>query len=174
MPPLTDPAGTAELSPHSLSTLQELLSWYETNLCNVQLNDPRGYRVRFNVEDFVHLVKLTNKYGQEPKNRRLAIADIRRGNISSESGRFDRQRALDLPRARQISTRPDYICPNWQGVGDEVYVKNFGSEAAPQYRVLVCKVRGTGRIAITIFPRERIAQRDIRNRIWPSKSQGGQ
>jgi hypothetical protein len=168
-------AATTDLSPHKFSNLRELLSWYEANLCNVQLNDPRGYRVRFNVEDFVHLVKLTNKYGRDPKNRRLTIEDIRRANFSSETGRFDRKRALELPWAREISTQPDYICLNWQalGTGDEVFVKNFGSDAAPQYRVLVCKVRGTTRIAITIFPRERIAQRELSTRIWPPNSQGG-
>ena len=167
----TNPAAPRDPFLLKLDTLPELLGWYEANLCYAQVNDPRGYRVRFNVEDFVHLVKLTNKYGCEPKNRRLAIAEIRRNSFSSKEGRFDRQRALELPRARELATHPDYICANWQalGTGDEVFVKNFGSAATPQYRVLVCKVRGTTRIAITIFPRERIAERDLNTQIWPAK-----
>ena len=38
-----------------LTTLQKLLRWYETNLCSTELIDPRGYRVRFHVNDFIHL-----------------------------------------------------------------------------------------------------------------------
>lgn len=155
----------------ALPTIQDLLSWYETNLCNVELKDPRGYRVRFHIEDFVHLVQLKTKYRKEPKNRRLTIDEIRRGGISFREGRFDSGRARELPRAREISSQPDYICSNWQplGTGDEVYVKNFGSTAAPQYRALVCKVRGATRIAVTIFSRQHIGQKERDCQIWPQK-----
>ncbi len=153
-----------------LGTLQEALQWYETNLCNVQLSDPRGYRVRFNLDDFIHLVQLKNKYGKEPKNRRIAIQEIKRGNMKFETGRFDEQRTLELPWARDIATRPDLICQNWQvlGSGKELYIRDFGGGVgSAKYRVLVCKVRGTVRQVVTVFPRERIGERETRCLIWP-------
>src|SRR6266704_6585976 len=94
----------------TLATIQELLTWYEVNLCNAQLVDPRGHRVRFNVDEFVHLIQLKTKYGQEPRNRRLAIEEIKKGAINFKAGRFDGQRATELIWAREIATAPDRIC----------------------------------------------------------------
>jgi len=97
-----------------LTTLKEMLRWYELNLCNVNLVDPRGYRVRFLRENFIHLIHLKNKYGGEPKNARLALEEIERGRITLKPGRFDAQRTTELPRASEIATHPDLICTNWQ------------------------------------------------------------
>jgi hypothetical protein len=55
----------------TIATMQEALEWYERNLCNVELRDPRNFRVRFKCEHFIHHIKLKNKYGDEPKNRSL-------------------------------------------------------------------------------------------------------
>ena len=154
----------------NITTIQELLKWYEINLCNAHLIDARGYRVRFNADDFVHLIQLKNNYGQEPRNRRLAIEEIRRGTLKFEVGKFDEQRARELPWAKEIVIRPDKICNNWQalGTGKELYVKDFGRIGhSPSYRVLACKVRGTVRQVVTLFPRERIGGRELRAQIWP-------
>lgn len=152
-----------------LSTLKEMLRWYELNLCDVNLADPRGYRVRFLRENFIHLIQLRNKYGEEPKNARLALEEIERERITLKPGRFDAQRATELPRASEIATHPDLICTNWQalGRGDEAYVKNFGTERSPQYRVLICEVIGTLRQAVTVFPRESIGDMERRCQVWP-------
>lgn len=178
-PTATDTGETGSLVPDQehveprllkVGTLQELLKWYETNLCGAQLIDPRGYRVRFNLDDFIHLIQLKNKYGKEPKNRRLAIEEIKRGGMKCETRRFDQQRAMELAWARQISTQPDCICSNWQvlGSGNEMYIKDFGGAAhLPKYRVLVCKVRGTTRQVVTLFPRERIGEKELRGQVWP-------
>jgi len=48
-------------------TFRTFFLWYEQNLCNVDLRDPRGFRVRFQAEHFIHQIKLTTKYGKEPK-----------------------------------------------------------------------------------------------------------
>jgi len=86
----------------TVGTLRELLEWYQSNLCNTHLTDPRGYRVRFNTEDFVHLIQLKTKYGKEPKNRRLTIEEIKQGRLQFHEGRFSRQRASELSWARAI------------------------------------------------------------------------
>jgi hypothetical protein len=156
-------------SPLPLDSIQGVLRWYVENLCNVTLFDPRGFRVRFIKENFVHLIKLRNKYGREPKNAGLAIDEIERGRIKFQSGRFDPQRTFELPWTVQIITQPDIICKNWQalGRGDEAYVKNFATPESPMYRVLICEVLGTVRQAVTVFPRERVGRTELGSKIWP-------
>ncbi len=112
-----------------LESIQDTLRWYEENLCDVDLRDPRGFRVRFKCEHFIHHIKLTNKYGKEPRNRTLTIEEIRAGKIQFVSGRYNIQRASEIPWAVELATAPDCICPNWQalGTGDENYVRNFGT-----------------------------------------------
>lgn len=152
----------------SLDSIQDVLQWYEQNLCNVDLRDPRGFRVRFKCEHFIHHIKLTNKYGKEFKNRTLAIEEIRSGKIRFVADRYNPQRASEIPWAVELATDPDYICPNWQilGSGDENYVRNFGTETAPQWRVLVCKVIGQTRHFSTLFPCE-IKEKQLATKIWP-------
>jgi hypothetical protein len=67
------------------------------------------------------------------------------------------------------STDPQRIYGNSQvlGHGDNAYVKNFGTDAEPKYRVMVCKVVGTMRQVITIFPRERLGEKELQAQIWP-------
>jgi hypothetical protein len=156
------------LKPLPLDSIQEVLQWYENNLCNVELRDPRDHRVRFKVEHFIHHIKLTNKYGKEPKNRRLAIEEIKSGKIHFVEGRFSKQRASEIPWAVELATRPDCICQNWQalGSGDENYVRNFGTEEYPQWRVLVCKVIGETRHFSTLFPWE-FREKHLAQKIWP-------
>jgi hypothetical protein len=151
-----------------LDNIQDVFQWYENNLCNVELRDPRGYRVRFKREHFVHLIKLTNKYGREPRNRTLIIEQIECGELEFIEGRFNRQRASEIPWAVELATQPDCICPQWQalGTGDEAYVRNFGTVELPQWRVLICKVIGETRHFSTIFPRE-LSNKDIEAAVWP-------
>ena len=64
-----------------LTSLMDLYRWYRLNLCQPEILDCRGYRVRFQDTDFVHLIKLTDKYGKEPKNRRMTIEQIESGRV---------------------------------------------------------------------------------------------
>lgn len=152
-----------------LTSIKELLDWYDLNLCNTVFVDPRGYRVRFLRENFIHLIQLRTSFGKEPKNARIALEEIERGRIVLRAGRFNPQRARELPSAGEIARRPDMICRNWQvlGRGNEAYVRNFGTEQCPRYRVLICEIAGTVRQAVTVFPRERIGELDRRYQIWP-------
>jgi hypothetical protein len=152
-----------------LNSIRELLEWYEDNLCGTMLHDPRGYRVRFLPETLIHLMQLKTKYGDEPKNKRIALDQIRSGRIQLVAGRFDAQRTQELSWACEIARHPDVICQNWQalGTGGEAYVKNFGSAQDPLFRVMICEVVGTLREVITIFPRERIGAKELLAQIWP-------
>jgi hypothetical protein len=151
-----------------LDSTQNVLRWYEENLCNADLRDPRGFRVRFKREHFIHHIKLVNQYGREPKNRKLTIEEIRSGKIRFVEGRYDRQRASEIPWAVDLATKPACIVPNWQalGTGDENYVRNFGTEDFPQWRVLVCKVIGQTRHFPTLFPCD-VREKHLEIKIWP-------
>lgn len=156
-----------------LTTVQDLLEWYRINLCNAYLTDPRQYRVRFNLNDFVHFIKFTDQYGKEPQNRRIAVENIRKGRISRCS-QHSTQRAAELGWIRDIATQADIICCNWSitGEGDECYVKNFGGNGRPNiHRVLVCKTVGTTRYALTAFPCE-IGGKERALQKWPQKARG--
>lgn len=153
----------------ALTTIQDLLEWFRVNVSRATFTDPRGYRVRFNLYDFVHFIKLINEYGEEPRNRRIAVENIARGRIRLARWTYDQQRAAELSWASSIATTPDFVCSNWNptGEGDECYVKNFGGKGLPnKYRVLVCVVRGTTRYGITIFPCE-IEAKEKGHQIWP-------
>jgi hypothetical protein len=151
-----------------LDSIQAMLEWYEQNLCNAELRDPRGYRVRFKPEHFIHQIKLMNKYNKELRNRKRAIEEIKSGKLKFIERRFSVQRASEMPWAVELATEPHCICENWQvlGSGDENYVRNFGTEGAPQWRVLVCKVIGETRHFSTLFPCE-IHEKHLVRKIWP-------
>jgi hypothetical protein len=154
-----------------LTTLLDLLTWYKRNLCGTEIYDPRGHRVRFLETDFIHLIKLVNKYGEEPRNTRLAIEEIERERIKFVAGRFDPRRAQELCIARDIATQPTRIVPNWQPLGranpGEAYIKNLGTEEQPIYRVLVCGIEGKVRRPVTIFPREEFSAKHLAGQLWP-------
>ena len=152
-----------------LTCIEDVLEWYERNLCQIRLIEPRGFRVRFLSENFIHLIQLKNKYGEEPRNARLALEEIRRGNIAFVDGRYDRQRTSELAWATDLAINPDKICANWQvlGRGDEAYIKDFGTPANPKYRVMVCEVIGTIRQVVTIFPRKKIGLVELQAQLWP-------
>jgi hypothetical protein len=152
-----------------LDSILFLLEWYEQNLCGATLSDPRGIRVHFWCETFVHLIQMKTKYGEEPKNKRMTLEQIRSGRIQLMPGRFDAKRAQELSWACEIARNPDRICRNWQalGTGGEAYIKNFGTLTDPSFRVMICEVVGTHREVVTIFPRAHIGEKELLAQIWP-------
>jgi len=154
------------------TSLADLYEWYRVNLCGQEIIDPRGQRVFFFDTDFIHLIKLVNKYGEEPKNRKLAIEEIVRERIMFNPNRLDVRRTQELSWARSIAETPDMIVPNWQIMGranpGDAYIKNFGLAGGRAiYRVLICGHAGTKRHAVTIFPRERFASVELHSILWP-------
>ena len=152
-----------------LHDMRDLLRWYQLNLCDAVILDPRGFRVRLLPANFIHLIKLTNKYGDEPKNPQMALEEIERGRIRLIAGRFDPQRASELSWIRLLASDPWRIASNWQalGRGGEAYIRNFGTDGKTIYRVLVCEIIGTIRQVVTVFPRERISEKELLQVIWP-------
>lgn len=155
----------------SVTSLRDILGWYRTNLCSKELLDPRGQRVTFQDTDFIHLIKLVDRYGEEPKNRRMAIQQIDSGRIVLNASRIELQRAQELSWARSIVEEPMSIVPNWQVLGranpGDAYIKNFGTNSRPIYRVLVCGHAGMKRWAVTIFPKERFTAQQLSVVLWP-------
>jgi len=147
----------------NLTSIQAALQWYEQNVCNVDLRDTRGFRVRFQSEHFIHHIKLTNKYGKEPKNRAAVLQEIRSGKIHFVTGRYNPQRASEIPWAVELATEPDCICPNWQalGSGDENYVKNFGTTTAASFGMQSNRPAQT-----LLFPRE-VKEKELATKVWP-------
>ena len=154
-----------------ISSLQDLLRWYRLNLCGRRLTAPRGKLVVFEETDIIHLIKLTTKYGVEPKNRRMAVAQIDSGRLLMDPARIQIQRAQELSWARAIVETPDRIVPNWQVFGranpGDAFIKNFGTSTRAIYRVLICSHEGSKRRAVTIFPRERFAGGELSTQLWP-------
>jgi hypothetical protein len=172
-PELPSPPTWAEGTPAVLqiTTLLDLFHRYRLNLCGREILDPRGCRVSFLDTDFVHLIKLTDKYGKEPKNRRMTIEQIQSGRITLNPSRIQIRRAQELSWARAIIESPTMIVSNWQAMGraipGDAYIKNFGTELQPIHRVLICGHAGKKRWAVTIFPRERFADREVSTILWP-------
>jgi hypothetical protein len=154
----------------ALTTLLDLFTWYSQNLCDRSFVDPRGYRVSFADTDFVHVIKLKDKYGVEPRNARMTIEQIQSGRIVLHPGRLDIRRAQELSWARAIIETPDKIVANWQVMGranpGDAYIKNFGTDEMPHHRVLICGHTGLKRRVVTIFARDR-AGREVTPVLWP-------
>jgi hypothetical protein len=100
-----------------INSMAELLDRYQVNLCGKELIDPRGYRVHFLDTDFVHLIKIVDNYGKEPRNRRMTIDQIRSGRITLVRQRIDIRRTQEPAWARSIIESPTMIVPNWQVMG---------------------------------------------------------
>ena len=153
-----------------MTTLLDLFAWYSQNLCDRSFVDPRGQRVTFEETDFVHLIKLKDRYGQEPRNARMTVKQIQSGRIILHPDRLDIRRAQELSWARSIIEVPDKIVANWQIMGranpGDAYIKNFGSEDFPHHRVLICGHAGLKRRVVTIFARDR-AGREATEALWP-------
>ena len=102
--------------------------------------------------EFVHLIKLVSKYGEEPSNRLLTIKQIDSGRVKLVTGRFSVKRARELSWARLIVEAPWRIFPNWQALGranpGELYARNFGTQDKPVLRSLVCGIKGQTRRAL--------------------------
>jgi hypothetical protein len=154
-----------------LTTLLNLFTWYRQNLCGQPFSDPRGFRICFEETDFVHLIKLKDKYGKEPRNARMTIEQILSGRITLVPGRIEIRRAQELSWARTIVESPTMIVPNWQVMGranpGDAYIKSFINESGTHHRVLICGHAGRKRRVVTIFARDRFTNREITPVLWP-------
>lgn len=169
------PEGAPPFPP--LDSMLNLFQWYERHFCRGGLFDCRKFPVTFCEVDFVHLVKIVDRYGKEPKNRADAIRRIKSGEFKMFKGtqhsppNFSVQRAKDLALALPLIQDPWMIVPNWQPLGKanpgEAYIRNFGKDGRRRFRVLICGIAGKRRTPVTMFPRQRFAAEEILIRLWP-------
>lgn len=157
-----------------LDSMPALFCWYSKYLCNAELRDPRGFRVCFEPNAFVHLAKITDKYGREPKNKQLAIGQMQRGRfplIHGKTPNYDPERVRNLAFAAALTQKPDFIVKNWQAQGSaypgEVYVRDFGTSGRRKYRILICKINGLKRVPVTAFAKQSIMHMESFVRLWP-------
>src|SRR5260370_25717642 len=85
-----DDSDDLELPPGSpfppLDSMLGLFNWYSRAFCRSAIRDCRGYSVLFREEDFVHLVKVKDRYGKEPKHRADAVRRIKAGELKMFCG----------------------------------------------------------------------------------------
>jgi hypothetical protein len=154
-----------------ISELVELLGWYEENLCNKTLIDPRGHRVIFDVGRFAYMIKLRAESGTKVKKPLKTAQEIKAGRLTNaDFGGFDVERAQTLAWVPSVILRPTLIATNKNLLipGDELYVKEF-DKSGYRYKVLYCRrVSPTLLVPVTSFPRSRVG--GLENCIlWPEK-----
>jgi hypothetical protein len=157
-----------------ISELDDLLEWYEINLCTRTLNDPRGHQVRFDVGRFAYMIKLRTTKGTKVKKPRRIAEGIKSGKYTNtDFGGFDAERAQTLSWIPAVVLRPTLIATNKNLLipGDELYVKEF-DKSGYRYKVLYCKrVSNRLLVPVTSFPRSKIG--GLENCIlWPQKQKG--
>jgi hypothetical protein len=136
-----------------------------------------GVLVEFREEDFVHLVKIVDRYQREPKDRVDTVRRIEAGEFKMFRAtkhfpaNFSLQRAKELACALSTVREPEMIVPNWQPLGranpGEAYIRNFGKDGRRRFRVLVCGIAGRRRLPVTMFPRQRFADNKVIIKLWP-------
>ena len=169
------PQGSSALPP--LDSMLDLFNWYWRQFCRSEIKDCRGFPVTFREEEFVHFVKITDRYGKEPRNRIDTIRRIKAGEFRLFHGtkyspaNFSMQRAKDLACALSVIQDPQMIVPNWQPLGKanpgEAYIRNFGKDGRRRFRVLICGIAGKRRFPVTMFPRQRFANEETLIKLWP-------
>ena len=145
----------------AISEPAELLEWFEENLCEPTLKDPRGHRVAFDIGRFPYMVKLLDKEGTKLKKPMRAAAAIKRGELTRHDfGGMDAERAQTLSWIPATVLRPTFIARNntLSVPGDELYIKEF-DKPGYRYKVLICKRMSGGLLVpVTSYPREKIGR----------------
>lgn len=84
------PQGAPPFPP--LDSMLNLFKWYERHFCRAEIIDCRNFPVEFCEGDFVHLVKIVDRYGKEPKNRADTIRRIKAGELKCSMAQGIHQR----------------------------------------------------------------------------------
>jgi len=151
--------------------LANLLRWYERNLCETELIDRRGHRVKFAPERFPYLIKLRNREGGKLSNPKWHVERIRAGELTDRDfGGFEAERAETLSWLPPMILRHTLIARNSHRVipGDELYVKEF-DKLGSRHKVLICiRVSTNLLVPVTSFLRSsvRFGPEEI---LWPEK-----
>lgn len=162
-----------------LHELREMLAWFENNLCENAIRDPRDHFVKFSPERFPHLIKLSKKNSDKlVRQPQKLVQAIRSGKkTNADFGGYDEERSQTLTWITPTILRPtkilELIAQPLVGdpkAGDTLYVKEFerGGEKY-KFKVLVCKRVGTRLlIPVTFHPRDHDRYSPaIYKQVWP-------
>jgi hypothetical protein len=148
-------------------SLAQLLEWYETHLCIIELLDPRGHEVAFDISRFPYLIKLMQKSGDKLKKPLRAAERIKAGELTEQDfGGFNPDRSETLSWLPSVIETPlnirQNVCVNIPG--DEVYVRQVQKQGA-KFKLLFCERMGSGLLVpVTSFRQEKEPKGQI---IWP-------
>lgn len=154
--------------------IEDILAWYEENLCGVVLYDPRGKRIKFSPERFPHFIKLLDRATgldvRRPQEEVDAIRAGRKGN--ADYGGFDVERARTLPWIPSTIQAPSQILevaePSlWGKPGDTLIVKEF-DKTGYRRKVLVCRTISEHLLVpITSHPSDKKSFGKTYKQVWP-------
>jgi hypothetical protein len=136
------------------------LDFYEAELCNKEIVDPRGHRVAFSLERFAHIIDLKKPGGGDvTEGQKEAMKIKNREKNNSHYGGFQQERAQTLSWIASIIRFPTIIqirafVPGLHP-GRELYYKEFDGVGYNR-TVVVCKRVGPALLApVTYFPRDK-------------------
>jgi hypothetical protein len=170
------PVRPASRPPQQLwkTQIEDILAWYEENLCGVELYDPRGKRIKFSPERFPHFIKLldpvTRKDVSRPQKEVEAIRLGKKGN--ADYGGYDGERARTLPWIPSIVQEPSQILevaePSfWGKPGDTLIVKEF-VKWGYRRKILVCRtINENLLVPITSHPSDKKSLGKAYKVVWP-------
>lgn len=160
-----------------LHQLVDLLAWFEANLCNVQVKDPRDHVVKFTPERFPHIIKLCKKGSNKPVDEpQKQVSEIRQGKkTNADFGGYDAHRAQTMTWIKPTIESPTKILElvsqplvGPKKAGDTVYIKEFVRNAKTYRRLFVCKrVGSTLLIPVTCHPRDHARFSANYKQVWP-------
>src|SRR5260370_467017 len=150
-------------------SLVKLVAWYETNLANRDLFDPRGHQVVFDVSRFTYLIKICGINGEKLAKPLEDAEKIRCGDRTEKHyGTYDSFRAETLSWLPVLVESPLSIQKNvsFNIPADEVYVRRFQTKHF-KYKVLYCQRMGEQLLVpVTSFRQHHQPKGEI---IWPPK-----
>jgi hypothetical protein len=155
-----------------LHELAEMLAWYEKTLCEAELRDPRGHRVKFAPERFPHLIKLLKKGSKnEVENPQRVVNEIRSGlKKNADFGGYHAERFQGLSWMSAIIQRPTRILEVstlLKKPGDTLYLKEFDRKGYA-YKLLICRRAGKELLVpVTCHPREHDRFGKDHKTVWP-------
>lgn len=148
-------------------SLTQLIAWYETNLAAIDIFDPRGHQVVFDLSRFAYLIKLNNLDDTKLSKPLQAVEKIKAGELSEkdfiapDSDRAERLSWLSLTVSEPLSIRRNDspFIP-----ADEVYTKQF-AQSGYRFKLLYCVRMGESLLVpVTSFRHRREPRGEL---LWP-------
>jgi hypothetical protein len=146
-------------------SLTQLIAWYEANLAAIDVLDPRGHQVVFDLSRFAYLIKLTNLDGTKLSKPLQVVEKIKAGELSDKDFR-----PPDLDRAERLSWLPITVSEplsirkndSRSIPATDVYTKQFAQSGYLRFKLLYCMRMGESLLVpVTSFRRHREPQGEL-------------